>query len=310
MFNMAYWIDCFALGMLANAGAVFYMANGWAFSGVLEFSFLIIAALANVVATMHTMTCLIRRHVVCTPEVELDPLAYMKMTHIAIQNYLATVQYYLYMIDLDDVSAEATENKLLFAAHFDRLRILHNEHLKQETEIVYSEFQNRFPGHGRKFLDDHQDDLLMLGDWANLTSALIDDEVPIDVKRDALESLISELPPYFSHLIRHFTGEEENVDPIGKKYIPIELKKQLTRRVWQLTPADKWEIIIPFVLANLTRHEQRVQYLKSLFWSLPERTQQIGAIVYRNVDAIMWECLQADLREMIPRGLEGWRRYR
>lgn len=42
---------------------------------------------------------------------------------------------------------------------------------------------------------------------------------------------------------------------------------------------------------------------------MPERSQQIGAIVYRNVDAIMWERLRIEIPEMVPRAACNWRRY-
>ena len=42
---------------------------------------------------------------------------------------------------------------------------------------------------------------------------------------------------------------------------------------------------------------------------MPERAQQIGAIVYRNVDAVMWERLRGEVPEIVPRGAAGWQQY-
>jgi hypothetical protein len=44
---------------------------------------------------------------------------------------------------------------------------------------------------------------------------------------------------------------------------------------------------------------QRVRYLKVLMWAMPERAQQIGAIVCRNVVAVMWERLRTGSRTPI-----------
>eukprot|EP00961_Rhodomonas_salina_P268276 3625638-Rhodomonas_salina.1 len=41
---------------------------------------------------------------------------------------------------------------------------------------------------------------------------------------------------------------------------------------------------------------------------MPERAQQIGAIVYRNVDSVKWEMMRIEVPEMIPRGAYNWRR--
>lgn len=42
---------------------------------------------------------------------------------------------------------------------------------------------------------------------------------------------------------------------------------------------------------------------------MPERAQQIGAILYRNVDAVMWERLRASLPDIVPRGVSGYRKH-
>ena len=42
---------------------------------------------------------------------------------------------------------------------------------------------------------------------------------------------------------------------------------------------------------------------------MPERAQQIGAIIYRNVDAVMWERLRSEVPAIIPRTAPGYMRY-
>jgi hypothetical protein len=91
--------------------------------------------------------------------------------------------------------------------------------------------------------------------------------------------------------------------------VPLALMKEVSRRVWEITPANRWEVIVPYMVNNLPRHEQRVRYLKVLTWAMPERAQQIGSIVYRNVDAVMWERLRIEMPEIIPRGAPNWQRY-
>jgi hypothetical protein len=91
------------------------------------------------------------------------------------------------------------------------------------------------------------------------------------------------------------------------QYLPLEIAKQVSRDVWKIT--NKWEIIIPFVILSLPCHDSRVRYLKVLCWSMPEKAQQIGAILYRHVDVVMWEQLRFELPEIIPRGACDWKRY-
>jgi hypothetical protein len=67
--------------------------------------------------------------------------------------------------------------------------------------------------------------------------------------------------------------------------------------------------MIDFTLNNLPRQSQRTRFLKVLVWAMPERAQQIGAMVYRKVDAILWERLRCDVPAIIPRGVPHWKRY-
>lgn len=181
--------------------------------------------------------------------------------------------------------------------------------MSHEQDAIYKVCSDFFPDHGRKFIMDHRDDRALLIDWCELADIVLDSRHQLLERKEALDRLRSELPPFFSHLIRHFTGEQQNIDPIVRKYFSVELKKQVARDVWTVTPAARWEVIIPFVLVNLPRHSQRVTFLRSLLWSMPERAQQVGAIVYRHVDAVMWERLRYDVREIIPRGAPEWVRY-
>lgn len=303
-FTMVYWIDCFALSMLAAGSALFYISNGWLFAAVLEFIFLAVASLANLIALLHTIENLILKSNVATPRKKRNPLQFIGLTHDAILANLPTLLYYLNAIDLDSSSREARDNLGLFAAHFNRYRI-HME-LHFEEGLIYKACTDYFPDHGKKFILDHRDDRAVLIVWCELANIIINRREPIRERQGSLERLRSELPPFFSHLIRHFRGEEENLGPIWRNYFPIELKKQLARDLWRVTPAERWEVIIPFVLVNLSRHEQRICFLRSLLWSIPERSQQVGAIVYRNVDAVMWERLRVEIREMVPRGAPHW----
>ena len=70
-----------------------------------------------------------------------------------------------------------------------------------------------------------------------------------------------------------------------------------------------FSVIIDFTLNYLPRHSQRTRFLKILVWCMPERAQQVGAMVYRAVDAINWERLRCDVPSIVPRGIKYWKRY-
>jgi tellurite resistance protein TehA-like permease len=308
-FGMGYWIECFGLDTLAACAALFYALNGYQTSQVLQFITLTMASFANMTAFLHTCSALVRRRGVFTPEVKWGPLSFMKLTHEAFRGNLTTLRHYISVIDVTDDSAKGKDNLALFAAHFNRFCILHEEHAKHEDQVIFKTFNDFFPQHARKYNDDHAEDHKKLKIWGDLANKLLDTNETVEERRGALAELQSVLPVFFEHFEEHLRGEEDNLNPIGRKYLPLAIMKDISRQVWDITPANKWEIIVPFIITNLPRQPMRVKYLKVLCWSMPERAQQIGAIVYRNVDAVMWERLRIEVPEIIPRGAPGWKRY-
>ncbi len=63
------------------------------------------------------------------------------------------------------------------------------------------------------------------------------------------------------------------------------------------------------MLHHLPMRMQRVRYLKTFLWALPERAQQIGTMVALGSSPVEWSVLAAELPEIIPRGAPGWARY-
>lgn len=308
-FGMGYWTECFALDTLAACAALFYAMNGYQTSRVLMLIALTMAAIANLTAFLHTASAMVRRRGVFTPEVKWGPLSFMKLTHEAFRGNLATLRHYIKVADVTDNSAQGHENLCLFAAHLNRFCVLHEEHSKHEDQVIFKTFNDFFPEHARKWNDDHEEDHKKLEEWSKLANTVLNTRLDTAERKQALDDLRDDLPAFFDHFEEHLRGEEDNLQPIGRKHLPLAVMKDISRKVWEMTPADRWEIIVPFIINNMPRHMQRVRYLKVLCWSMPERAQQIGAIVYRNVDAVMWERLRVEVPEIIPRGAPGWKRY-
>jgi hypothetical protein len=305
-FNMGYWTECFALDTIAACACFYHALTGYYVSKVLMVMFLITASIANTVAFLHTLVCMVRQRDVFTAEEKWGPLSFMKLTHEALRGGIPRLSAALSAIDLKD-----TENKNLqvFAALFSQLCIVHLEHSIHEDEVIFKMFNDYFHDHAKKFNDDHEHDRVLLADWHEALNKLLSVDNDRAEREQILERLQHELPPFLNHVLDHLLGEEDHLNPIGKRYLPLEVQKQMSKKVFDITPAKHWEVIIPFIVNNLPRHPQRVRYLKCLAWSLPERAQQIGAIVYRNVDAVMWERLRVEVPEVIPRSAPNWRRY-
>ena len=41
---------------------------------------------------------------------------------------------------------------------------------------------------------------------------------------------------------------------------------------------------------------------------MPERAHELGHIIYRGVDSVLWAYLSSEVPEIIPRGLPGYKR--
>ena len=308
-FAMGYWTECFAIDTIAICACLFYYMNGWQFSQTMQFVFLSIASIANICAFWGTFSAIIRERGVFTPEAKWGPLSFMKLTHEAIRGHMDSLRHYIDVVDVEDDAPEARENLGLFAAHFNRFCIVHEEHAKHEDEVIFKMFNDWFPDHAKKWNDDHAEDTIKLESWRKLANNTLDTSLDIAGRKAAMDELRADLPAFFEHFEEHLVGEEDNLNPIGRKYLPISLMIEMSRKVWDITDAKRWEVIIPFIILGLPRHPMRVRYLKILMWAMPERAQQIGAIVYRNVDAVMWERLRIEVPEMIPRGASNWKRY-
>lgn len=121
-FGMGYWIECFALDTLAICGAFFYVIYGYRISENVQFIGLTIASIANLTALMHTISAIIRRRGVFTPEVKWGPLSFMILTHEAFRGNVATLRHYLDVANVESETQQGIADLHLFAAHLNRFR--------------------------------------------------------------------------------------------------------------------------------------------------------------------------------------------
>jgi hemerythrin-like domain-containing protein len=231
----------------------------------------------------------------------------MKLVHEGVRGATPKLKQYLDALDITN-----GDTVLKFSAEFAKFAILHHEHAAHEDKVIFREFERYFPDHAKEYLDDHEADRVFLADVEDRIKVLLDSngEGAQDEAIAALDFLRNKIPPFLDHFAAHLDGEEANMNPIGRKHIPLAVQKALVKRVWDLTPAKSWAVIIPYVLENLPRLPMRTKFVKALLWGLGgERAQQVGGIIYQTCDAVMWEVLVEEVPEIIPRGVPGWRRY-
>mmetsp|Transcript_17264 Transcript_17264/g.37068 ORF Transcript_17264/g.37068 Transcript_17264/m.37068 type:complete len:980 (+) Transcript_17264:94-3033(+) len=304
-FNMSYWNFVFPLAAIAAACVVYFATTGFLVGRVFAIVGLVAASAGAFVASMHTLILLVHRRGIFTPMPKFGPLAHFNLLHEAIRGAIPKLTDTLTSMD-----AANADSVVRFALEFRDLQVVHEEHSNHEDAYIFKLFAEFFDGHTRKYNDDHSRDHVLLHKMADQVNLLLSPSSSSEAKAAAVADLQRDVPPFIEHLLEHLQGEEDNLKPIGKRYLPIAAQVEMTRSIFFATPAKRWELIMPYVLTHLPRHGQRVNYLKAFFWALPERAQQIGAILHRNLDAVMWERLRIELPEMVPRAaFNHWRYY-
>jgi hypothetical protein len=55
------------------------------------------------------------------------------------------------------------------------------------------------------------------------------------------------------------SGEEDHLNPVGRKYIPYTMQKKIVRDCWERTTPEKWRQLLPYMLISIPRHGQRYE---------------------------------------------------
>jgi len=83
----------------------------------------------------------------------------------------------------------------------------------------------------------------------------------------------------------------------------------LSKQMWESTCSKDWAVILPWTVNMLPYLPQRVRYLRSLLWAMPENAQLIGRMVALGVDGVQWSRITNHIPELVPRGAHAWRRF-
>lgn len=77
-------------------------------------------------------------------------------------------------------------------------------------------------------MDDHPDFHNDIYGFKILASDLLNISMSVGDRKAASATLKKDLPFFFWHFLDHSKSEEKNLQPIGRKHIPIEIQKQVS----------------------------------------------------------------------------------
>jgi len=280
---------------LAIAGMQYHAFVGRNFSRGLAITLVIAANAACLMAICHTILGLVMFRRVFVPDDKWGPLNYMKLTHRALEQALKKLLKKSSKLD------KGSEDEIQeFCDLFELIDAVHEEHSDHENLYIFPTTNQYVPGIANTFINDHSRD----GDHMDKLRKLVKRIKTKNNKRDeALAKMKDEVKLLYDHLIAHFAGEESSVTTVVRKFLPVKLQKQILRQCWEHTPVHVWYRIMPFIVENMPSHGQRIRFISSFRWALPERIQLIGQMIYEGVSDDMWDWITLEAPEIIPRQL-------
>lgn len=201
-----------------------------------------------------------------------------------------------------------------FIAEFDTLlkgmTLVIEEHSQHEEFIIWPAFRALWPTMQSRAHIQHE--IIDADQLANVRAFLDLYLASAEGDRAAtLAPLKAAFTKFADSEIEHLKQEEDYLQSIGRKYISVPENQAIVRRAFFFTPLYKWRKIIAFQLTADFHYQRKIKFLKCLLWSLPEKTQTIGKMVYESVDQFLFQRLLVDLPELAPRNTAGgsYQRY-
>ena len=110
-------------------------------------------------------------------------------------------------------------------------------------------------------------------------------------------------------MLDHLREEEVSATQVVKKYYSKERQFEIVRSIWDHFSYDEHRVLFNFVLSNLRMREMRIKFVKGFAWAMPERTEELGLMIHREVSDVTWCELSERIEGLAPRGLRGYKRF-
>jgi tellurite resistance protein TehA-like permease/glutaredoxin len=299
--DMSIMIYAFSYCALFFSTFHYYSFTGDQFMRVLSIIALAIACISVSVVTLHFVFWLQEKSVF-RPRPKWGPINFMKLTHEAFRAGLPNMVKWLNSFD-----DNATPSSIAaFADLFDSALVTYLAHGNHEEEIIFPAIRRYFPNLNPAATEDHHRQHTVVEKFSEALKKLRND--PAAESAPFIAFLKAEFPAWAEDVLSHLRSEEASISVVARKYIPIEVQRSITDRVFSLTPAEDWQRILPFTLASLHMPMWKSQFIKTFIWANPARAQELGLMLYRSVDSVTWASLAEEMPEIIPRGECGFRR--
>lgn len=237
------------------------------------------------------------------PKPKWGPVNFMKLTHEAFRLGLPKLVAWL-----DTVGPDTTPSAMAaFVSEFEAMITTYLEHGNHEESVLFPAVCRYFPGFANEAHEEHEQQHAVVNKMMDAVGKWRQNS-DVSSSGTLIDLLKSEFPAWSTSVLDHLRHEEAKISVVARKYFTLEIQKELTNRVFSLTPTEKWDVIMPFVIKNLGTPMWKSQFVKTFIWANPSRAQEIGLMLYRSLDSCTYVFLAEEIPEMIPRGDSGHRR--
>eukprot|EP00238_Polyblepharides_amylifera_P009541 CAMPEP_0196572832 /NCGR_PEP_ID=MMETSP1081-20130531/2808_1 /TAXON_ID=36882 /ORGANISM="Pyramimonas amylifera, Strain CCMP720" /LENGTH=910 /DNA_ID=CAMNT_0041890289 /DNA_START=61 /DNA_END=2793 /DNA_ORIENTATION=+ len=293
-FHMSSWGYGFGLCALTLGASQYHTINDCATSRRLLVTALSMSSWACVVLVQSTISALVRRQVF-TPENKWGPMSFMRLTHEAFRDIIPRITQ----------AAASEEGASSLATLWARFVMLHDAHSWHEDTIIFPTAARYFPGVADVYNEEHAGGHNTIAEITGLVTELNQAHPKLQV----LPHLKTLLHGFLKSMEDHLKSEETHIQPIIRKYLPIEMHKEVIRRCFKETEIELLFKYVPAVLMHLPHPTQRERFVRTFLWAMPESAQHLGLMISIGVSPVMWYQLSKEIPDIIPRGLPGWKRF-
>jgi tellurite resistance protein TehA-like permease/glutaredoxin len=314
--DLSIWIVPFSLSAFAIATLQYQIETSSELFTTLSIIAGAVACASMAVCGAHTLAWMLDLSL-WTPRQKWGPISFMKLTHEAMRMGVPKINTIL--VAVDGSNPVAVDNLIMEMENFFATYVEHGRH---EDLIIFPAVRRYFPGLNPSMSEEHEFEHLGLErmraeikKYREVTTNKGGDNTspsnssPVAAATDMLTALREQFPAWGDHLLHHMRNEENTVTVVVRKYIPLDYQIQMSAQVYDVTSGEAWRVVMPYVVNHLPAPTWKVRYIRTFIWANPMRAQEIGLILYPNLDTVTWTFLAREIPEMIPRGLSGFDRY-
>ncbi|KXZ47349.1 hypothetical protein GPECTOR_36g72 [Gonium pectorale] len=297
-FDMSYWAAGFPSAAMSMCAIYYNLLKPGDLSEAIAYATLFITSWLHANLLMQTLAALVRRQVF-TPDYKWGPMSFMRLTHEALRGVLPKL-----LAEAKDCGHNEASLASLRAT-WAAVSMAHLEHGRHEDDVIFKTYNEFFPALTHEADVQHQDLERTVENVDRMLAA-----AGSAVSGPAASEITAAIEAYGTAIAAHLRWEEDHLQNMPRKYIPLALAKQIIRDCWVATPADTWHVLLPLLVESMPMLHQRVRFIKTLLWAMPERCHHFGLILAKGVDAVNWRRITAELPEIVPRGVSAvWERY-